>query len=75
MLKKKCLIIFYLVNLTMIVSTCLIEDKFVKSLSIPEKKKLKSLLDFLTVLFITHGPEKELSQLTKYVFNMMKIIS
>lgn len=74
MLKKKCLIIFYLVNLTMIVSTCLIEDKFVKSLSIPEKK-LKSLLDFLTVLFITHGPEKELSQLTKYVFNMMKIIS
>lgn len=55
----------------MIASTCLIEDKFVKSLLIPEKNPLKSPS---FQLFITHGLEKELSQLRKYVLNMIKII-
>lgn len=57
----------------MIASTCLIEDKFVKSLSIPEKTPIKIPFFPTFQLFITHGPEKELSQLRKYVLNMIKI--
>lgn len=58
----------------MIASTCLIEDKFVKSLSIPEKPPIKIPLFPTFQLYITHGLEKELSQLRKYVLNMIKII-
>lgn len=43
----------------MIASTCLIEDKFVKSLSIPEKTPIKIPLFPTFQLYITHGLEKE----------------